>query len=202
MSGRRSGAVGDRTDSNDPRYVRSRVKLRAACLEIAHDDPSRLSVSAVCERTGIDRATFYRHFDVLDDLVADALGDHADRSTSQWESLSDGTGSQFEESAKIFAQYLSHIEDNWALYQWALGPQGSAKTAQVLMARFARGIAVELGKLAPLTDAERDFRATFIAGGVLGACVHWLRDDRPACSADELTVRILGVSGQNLEFTE
>ena len=95
---RSSGAA---VENTDPRYVRSRLRLRTALLEIAHGDPSKLSVSAVCERTGIDRATFYRHFDTLDDLVADALADYADRSTREWESTAAGTGAQYAAHGRI-----------------------------------------------------------------------------------------------------
>src|SRR5687768_16569034 len=85
-------------ENTDPRYVRSRLKLRKAFLELAHEDPDKLSVSAVCERTGVDRATFYRHFDTMDDLVADALGDLSDRITTEWDATSTGSGQQFAES--------------------------------------------------------------------------------------------------------
>ncbi len=187
-------------ENTDPRYVRSRVKLRAAFLEIAHDDPAHLSVSAVCEKTGIDRATFYRHFGTLDDLVADALGDYADRSTARWEAVAAGTGTQVAESTEVFAAYLHHIEENWALYRWALSADGSMKTVHALLSRFARGIALELGKLDPsLPDDERGFRASFTAGGILGACIHWLSTSTPRCTADELTTRLLQVSQQRLE---
>ena len=187
-------------ENTDPRYVRSRLKLRAALLEIAHDDPAKLSVSAVCERTGIDRATFYRHFDTLDDLVADALADYADRSTREWEAKAAGTGVQYAESSAIFAQYLQHIEDNWALYQWVLGPTGSAKTVHALLRQFARGTAAELQQLDPaLSPTERDLRAAYIAGGIFGACVHWLASARPDYSASELTAQLLRIGEQSLE---
>lgn len=187
-------------ENNDPRYVRSRLKLRAAFLELAHEDPERLSVSAVCDRTGIDRATFYRHFDAMDDLVADALGDLADKSTSQWEATSTGSGSQFEESSAIFTNYLHHIEENWRLYRWALGPSGSMKTVHALLARAARGIAFEFQKLDPtMPAAERDLRAAYSAGGIFGIYVQWLSTDAPAYSSAELATQILRISQQRLD---
>lgn len=188
-------------ENTDPRYVRSRLKLRLAFLEVAHEDPEKLSVSAVCDRTGIDRATFYRHFDTMDDLVADALGDLADRASKRWEATSTGSGTQFDESTKIFAGYLRHIEDNWGLYQWALGPSGSTKTMHALLARSAQGVALELQKLYPaLPSGERDLRASFIAGGILGACIHWLSSDVPALSSEELTAHLLHIAEQRLEL--
>lgn len=188
-------------DNTDPRYVRSRLKLRAAFLELAHESgPEKIKVSTVCERTGIDRATFYRHFDAMDDLVADALADLADQATSEWEATSTGSGTQLAESTAIFVEYLEHIEENWQLYRWALGPTGSSKTIHALLERSARGVAFELQKLDPtLSSEEVALRASFASGGILGACIHWLATDVPACSAEELSAKILAMSDQRLE---
>lgn len=186
-------------ENSDPRYIRSRLGLRAAFLELAHEDPQRLSVSAVCERTGIDRATFYRHFETMDDLVADALGDLADKSTRQWVATSTGSGLQHAESTAIMSSYLHHIEENWRLYQWALGPSGSAKTMHALLGRAARAVAFELEKLDPsIPEAERELRASYSAGGILGAYIHWLSTDVPAYSSAELSEQILRISQQRL----
>ncbi|WP_223694854.1 TetR/AcrR family transcriptional regulator [Leifsonia poae] len=187
-------------ENTDPRYVRSRVKLRAAFLELAHEDPEKLTVSAICERTGIDRATFYRHFDSIDDLVADALADLADQANQQWEATSTGSGLQLPESTAIFVRYLKHVEENWRLYQWALSPKGSSKTLHALLDRSARGVAFELHKLDDtLSPDEVEFRASFASGGILGACIHWLSTEKPSCSAEELATRILDISDQRLK---
>lgn len=182
-------------ENSDPRYLRSRWKLRTALLEIAHDDPDALSVSAISERTGVDRATFYRHFESLDELVADALGDHAARATEEWEAKSNGSGTQYEESSRIIAGYLAHIEDNWRLYQWALG--GSIRTVQELLGRLTRSIASELQKVdSTLTEAEIEFRSSFSAGGILGVCMNWLSHEAPQISSSDLTVLITRIAAQ------
>src|SRR4051795_2124606 len=114
-------------ENNDPRYVRSRVGLRSALLEIAREDPKKLSVSAVCERTGVDRATFYRHFDDLDGLVEDALTELERQGFEEWTALADLPKDRMEQAQSSTIAYLRHIADHWALYQWALGPGGSTR---------------------------------------------------------------------------
>ncbi len=154
-------------------------------------------MSAVCERTGIDRATFYRHFDTMDDLVTDALAAYANEGTSQWERTSTGSGEQYEESSRIFSRYLAHIEDNWALYRWALGPTGSIKTIHALLQQLAQSTAAELAKLHPdLPAPERELRSAYIAGGIMGAYVHWLSSDVPQMSSRKLTEQLLRLSQQ------
>lgn len=187
-------------DNTDPRYVRSRLKLRAAFLELAREAPEKLSVSSICERTGVDRATFYRHFETIDSLVADALGDLADQATVEWENTTTGSGTQFDESFEITTTYLSHIEQNWRLYQWALGPTGSTKTMHALLERTTHAVAFELAKLdQTLPEEERLFRASYTAGGLLGVCIQWLSTDAPSCSSRELAARFIRISQQRLD---
>ncbi|WP_313539999.1 TetR/AcrR family transcriptional regulator [Leifsonia aquatica] len=188
-------------DNTDPRYVRSRLKLRSAFLELAREDPDKLSVSSVCERTGVDRATFYRHFETIDDLVADALGDLANQATVEWESTTTGSGTQFDEAFEITAAYLSHIEQNWRLYQWALGPTGSAKTIHALLDRTMHAVAFEFAKLDhSLTEEERAFRASYTAGGLLGVCIQWLSTETPSYTSRELAARFIRISEQRLDY--
>lgn len=183
----------DPLDNSDPRYVRSRLKLRKAFLELADIDPTALSVSAICERTGTDRATFYRHFDDLDGLVEDALGSLADEGTAKWLRMSEGTGRQVEESVAIMTAYLTHIADHWGVYQWALGEGGSARVIHSLLKRSIAGVDVELAKLYGESE-NTDYLSWFMSGAVLGTLVHWLADATPQRAPEDVARWILSTA--------
>lgn len=179
--------------NTDPRYVRSRLKLRAALLELADVDPTKLSVSAVCEHTQIDRATFYRHFDDLDGLIEDTLRSLADESSSQWLAVSQGTGDQGEESVAIMTAYFEQIIAHWSLYRWALGPSGSARVIHSFLNDSIRGVSAELTLLYG-SDEDTSYRAWFMGGGLLGSLLHWLDSERPQRDAEGLARWILATS--------
>ncbi|GAA4991140.1 hypothetical protein GCM10023205_73790 [Yinghuangia aomiensis] len=167
---------------NDPRFRRSRRLMREALVELAREGPENLTVSAICQATGVDRATFYRHFPDLEHLVADTLAYLADESATRWEtSSSGGTARGPESSAVVLSQYFAHIKENWALYRWALGGSGSAAALHGILDRTRRAIESELLVVhqgEPETDLHR--RATFAAGAVLGTILGWLAEPNPA----------------------
>ncbi|MFF5966451.1 TetR/AcrR family transcriptional regulator [Streptomyces collinus] len=160
--------------------------MREALIELAHEGPENLTVSAICQATGVDRATFYRHFPDLEHLVADTLGHLADEAATRWESTAEDVRREPTSSSPALLQYFAHIEENWALYQWALGGTGSAAALHGILDRTRRTVEAELllvHRNEPETDLHR--RAAFAAGAVLGTILGWLAEPHPA-SAEEM----------------
>jgi AcrR family transcriptional regulator len=62
-------------DPEDPRSARTRARIRAAVLDAARaqDDLGTLTVAELCRRAEVHRVTFYGHFRILDDAIAEAL---------------------------------------------------------------------------------------------------------------------------------
>lgn len=184
-----------RTD--DPRYQRSRQALRAAFLQLTHEDLSSVTVSAVCELSGVDRATFYRHVRDVQELAADVIASLAQESAAQWESVSTGSGAQFAEAFALSSHYWEHVADYRALYKQALGPNGSAAAQHAVLDSFTRAVTHELSLVTSVADAATIApRAHMIAGGVFATLLAWLESDDPHDAADlgtwvvqELTAR-------------
>lgn len=179
--------------NDDPRYVRSRLALRAALLEIADESPGKLSVSAVCERSSVDRATFYRHFDDLDGLVEDALVSLSEEGASRWLRIAAGTGAQVEDSVQIMTAYFKGVTEHWHLYRWALGPRGSARVIHSFLNGSARGVTAELMLLRGASD-DTPYRSWFMGGGFLGAMIQWLQHEEPEWEPERLARWILDTS--------
>jgi AcrR family transcriptional regulator len=180
-------------DNTDPRYIRSRLKLRAALLELAEDGLEQLSVSAVCARTGIDRATFYRHFADLDGLVEDTLTSLVGEGRNSWQAASRGTGDQLDESVSILTSYFDQVVEHWTLYRWALGPTGSARVIHSVLQETIGGVASELTLLYG-QDENTAYRAWFMGGGLLGSLLHWLQTETPERSSEDLARWVLATS--------
>lgn len=60
--------------SADPRVVRTRARVLDAAMELLVDvGIRRITMTAIVERSGVSKATFYRHWTSLEDVVHDAV---------------------------------------------------------------------------------------------------------------------------------
>lgn len=174
-------------ENNDPRFVRTRLKLRDAILQLAAEDPERITISEVCGMTGVDRATYYRHFSDLDALIADTIGAQIDEAADRWLELADGSGEQGEISNELMTKFLEHIVEHWKLYRWALWRQSSHHTILAILRRLTEGAVVEMKALNPRRDSDSILReAAYHGGATLGTLLHWLEAEHPKIGPVEL----------------
>ncbi|MFI8778124.1 TetR/AcrR family transcriptional regulator [Brachybacterium paraconglomeratum] len=146
----------------------------------------------------MERATFYRHFRHLDDLIADTVGHLADQRLSELRDARDGEKEPRVVEAEIFTAYLEHIAEHWRLYRWALWQQRSGATFIALLERMRSGSAMGLDGIVLDSDlGVQDDRllAGFAAGGMLGGILEWLRDDEPEQEPEQLAARLFSASG-------
>jgi TetR/AcrR family transcriptional regulator of autoinduction and epiphytic fitness len=60
--------------STDPRVVRTRARVLHAAMDLLVDvGIRRITMTAIVERSGVSKATFYRHWTSLEDVVYDAV---------------------------------------------------------------------------------------------------------------------------------
>ncbi|WP_280438312.1 TetR/AcrR family transcriptional regulator [Nocardia carnea] len=171
---------------DDPRYIRSRRLLRSAVIELAGGNPQNLTISQICKHTGVDRATFYRHFPDVEHLVADALVALADESAHQWEQQLGEHEDEFGPS--VLYGYIAHVGEHRPLYRWALGSTGSAAAIHGVLQRMVAATEATLRKTEGVLPSEEIHRRGGFAGGaVLGTLLTWLSDPEPA-SAVELAM--------------
>lgn len=159
----------------DPRVARTRASLQEALLGLAHEGGlDSATVGAITDRAGVNRSTFYQHYDDKDTLLADAL-------ESAMANVGGPLGGEVDASGipvEIHV-YLAHVRDNASLYREVLGDRGSA----VVMARLRQRMdTIVVGSISaaphnPYTDVPLDVVSAGLAGAALGVIAAWLRRD-------------------------
>jgi AcrR family transcriptional regulator len=169
----------------DPRARRSRSALETTLWELIADrDLTRISISQVTKRAGVNRSTFYEHYTDLHDLAASAC-------TTMFDELIAATpmfGMHLDRpTGNPLPALFSHVAEHAHIYRTLLGPDGSARVINHLHQRIAIAAHVNRGLTGtgPPTHADdpaeipHDPEAAFIAGAVLGTVIDWLRRDCP-----------------------
>jgi AcrR family transcriptional regulator len=133
-----------------------------------------VTVSTITDRAGVNRSTFYQHYDDKDTLLADALEAAMAGVADTFSGEVDEAGIPVE-----IHNYLALVRDHAELYRDVLGDHGSA----VVTARLRRRLdAIVVGSITaapenPYTDVPLDVVSAGLSGAALGVVSAWLRRD-------------------------
>lgn len=163
-------------DSDDPRAARTRQKLVAAFHDaVLHEDPTRMSVSSLTRAAGVNRTSFYMHFDSPEDLAVHALGQQLDDVQladvgRRAQGLSSGKASRL-----AIGEIVRFVGDQPQMFVRLLGPGAAPRFVQAVTDRFTQDTEHAL-RLSPALPPDVDVAvvARFLAGGVLGVIGNWL----------------------------
>jgi AcrR family transcriptional regulator len=144
-------------------------------LELAQEEGlDTVTVGTITDRAGVNRSTFYQHYDDKDTLLADAL-------EAAMAPMGDAFSGDVDEAGipvEIHG-YLALVRDNAELYRNVLGDHGSA----VVTARLRRRLdSIIVGSLAaapenPYTGVPLDVVSAGLSGAALGVVSAWLNKD-------------------------
>ncbi len=168
----------------DKRVERTRRQLMNTLLALMAEQPyKRISVAAVCERSGVARPTFYLHYRSKDDLLRgyiesmfmqfyEQVDDYLTRSTSADPVIAEIMFRQWSDNAG-FARLLV-----------------SADVEALMLSEFRGYVARIMHRYVsahnlPVSDSGRlDYVVDFIAGASFMVIMRWIREGFPASAAE------------------
>lgn len=150
-------------------------------VALCRDKPlDAITVADVCARAGVNRSTFYEHYQDKETVLADGLQAMLSRVApveTQWPADPDLT-----RPPRQLTDFLTHASRNLDLYRHVLGGQNSAVVASrltdyvtsVITSALSRGISTVR------QDIPTDILAPAVAGAALGMTRAWITQDPPA----------------------
>jgi AcrR family transcriptional regulator len=182
----------------DVRIARTRAGLQDALLELARERPlDEITVADIADRAGVNRSTFYQHYDDKDSLLADAIDDVLSTAQPGLVDIQPHTAAPPERLLTL----LRHIEHNAALYRMVLGDNGSAPVMARVRERIQAIVAEGVSKKNEpgFEGIPVEVIAAGIAGTAFGVVRAWLASDpRPSAevAADWLWRLLAGTGGE------
>lgn len=110
---------------NNARFLATDQRIEAAAMRLMdHADGSQVNISAICREAGINRSTFYEHFNGIDDML-DAMQDYLFTELREM-FLTKHTGRNFHDSTETLLSktsvrmFLEHIRAHRYFYKVSL----------------------------------------------------------------------------------
>ena len=162
---------------------RSKAALKKAFLELFQEkEPEEITVVEPCRKAGLNRSTFYAHYDYMDSLIREVL----------WESVEKvfvGLGPQWDLPLEqggvdrdFIASYLQRFLSNPTVRRFCTCANSGNYRTLLIRAH------VDL-TLGPSRDSTRYYKAYFHNAGVLNFLLEWLNNGTPI--PEETVVEII-----------
>ncbi|MGI9822970.1 TetR/AcrR family transcriptional regulator [Agromyces sp. Marseille-Q5079] len=179
-------------DRVDARVERTRRVLQHAALTLAREGRfDDATVAEITDEAGVNRSSFYQHYDDRQHLLADAI------EAAEIEAVADlGTPTDIpSQLPPSMVAFLQHFETDAELYRRLLGERGSPIVVARIRARFEAQ--ARAGVISSGTTAFEGLPIDIVAAGIAGSCMAviqaWLElDPRPSVeTAAEWVWRVL-----------
>lgn len=173
-------------NKSESKYFNTALRLDEALLALLEEkDLEYITVKELCHRAGVNRSTFYLHYETITDLVNETLEMINQRFLSyfpqQEEDVLDNMGSRDREELVLVTQeyllpYLRFIRENKKVYRAAFRNPVSMKT-------YARYGELKRYILGPILErfeipaAHRPYYMAYYIEGITAIVKEWLRQD-------------------------
>jgi AcrR family transcriptional regulator len=188
------GVIPDEPARSDRRVRRTRKLIQDAFLELTVEKGfAAVTVRDIAERAGVNRATFYRHyqdkFDLLEHyseevyLLLDTLDEAAPEATTPAVQYRDGSVKVPDKPSAGLIKLFEHVRAHATFYRVMLGKSGDpafgGRIQRYIQTRL-RGSLPEALHGQPLAEVF----LSYVASGSVGVLLWWLEHDLPYSSVE------------------
>lgn len=171
---------------SDSKYFHTALRMDKAFLELLEKkDMEYITVKELCEAAGVNRSTFYLHYETMGDLLAEVIQyinaqflEHMELHTKVF--VSRIQECPLEELYLVTPQYLTpyleYIACNKRLFRTALKNSGSLGLDRTYR-RMMEHVFTPILKRFQIAEVDREYMLAFYIHGLMAIISEWLRND-------------------------
>lgn len=171
---------------SESKYFNTALRMDEALLALLEEkDLEYITVKEICHRAGVNRSTFYLHYETIADLVDEALEMINQRFRSyfpqQEEEILGNMGSRERENLVLVTReyllpYLRFIRDNKKVYRAAFRNPSSMQ-AHTRYGELKQQILGPILERFEIPAAQRPYYMAYYVEGIIAIVKEWLRQD-------------------------
>ncbi|MBQ1508316.1 MAG: TetR/AcrR family transcriptional regulator [Erysipelotrichaceae bacterium] len=160
-------------EQRSTRADRSKAALKAAFLELFQlKEPEKITVVELCKKAGLNRSTFYAHYDYMDELIRDVLWESVAGilagMENQWNLPLENGGV----ARTVIASYLHRFLNNPTVRRFCTCANNGNYRTLIIRAH------VEL-MLGPVNEPMKYYTAYYHNAGILNFILEWIINGSP-----------------------
>lgn len=169
----------------ESKYFNTAVKFDKALLSLLEKKSFEyITVSEICEEAGVNRSTFYLHYENICDLLRETIKYVLDEFVSCFSVDTQNIVSKFSEcelqdlnfiNEKYIYPYLTYIKENQRIFSAVLSHPSTFEFESIFQRLYDNIFDPILDRF-HYPDAERRYVMMFYLNGLTAIIIEWLRD--------------------------
>ena len=185
-------------NKNESKYFNTAVRMDEALIALMEKkDFAYITIKEVCEAAGVNRSTFYLHYENMADLLKETTRYIIDKHLAYYSAETSGISLRYETcetselvfiTSEYLTPYLTFIRENQKLFKVAIRQFDSMNFGEVYGNMFTHIFNPILGRF-HVPEKERAYVMKFYLTGIFAIVMEWLEKD---CADDlEFIVKII-----------
>lgn len=183
-------------NKNESKYYNSAKKMHEALIVLLDEkDFEMLTIKEICDRAGVNRSTFYLHYDNVNDLLAETMeavyrNFFEQFGTMQEEELHIGTKTEdelFFIKSEYLVPYLKFVKNNRRLFRLLNDKHDVIGSEKIYLKWFQEIFGPILTKFR-VSEVQQPFIMTFYLNGLIGVVTMWVQTDCEMSMEELITV--------------
>lgn len=190
---------------SESKYFNTAVRMDEALIELLETQEfSYISVKSICEKAGVNRSTFYLHYENTLDLLAETLQYILDSFTSCFQTDAKSTIEKIQDAPidklhflteDYLVPYLEYIKKNRRIYQAAFENK-AYETDKKYSGLYTYILEPILGRFG-FVEKDRKYVSAFYIRGITGIVNEWVEDGCKEAVSEMASLIIKVVIGDN-----
>ena len=171
---------------SESRYFNTALRMDQAFLELLEKkDMEYITVKEICEAAGVNRSTFYLHYETIGDLLAESVQSMNEQFLEHMKMRGEVFVSRIREcpleelylvTPAYLTPYLEYIAQNKRLFRTALKNSGSLGLGKTYR-RMMRYVFTPILERFQIAEPDRPYMVAFYIHGLMAIISEWLKHD-------------------------
>ena len=171
---------------SESRYFNTALRMDQAFLELLEKkDMEYITVKEICEAAGVNRSTFYLHYETIGDLLAESVQYMNEQFLEHMKMCGEAFVSRIREcpleelylvTPAYLTPYLEYITQNKRLFRTALKNSGSLGLGKTYR-RMMRHVFTPILERFQIAEPDRPYMVAFYIHGLMAIISEWLKHD-------------------------
>lgn len=172
-------------NKSESKYYNTALLMNQALVELLNKkDYEFITIKEICQKAGVNRSTFYLHYDNIDDLLTETIENTNKKFQSYFASFDHNFTKKINENEKknlflitpeYLLPYLNYIKDNKVVYQV------SAKHPVIMQSvkkynLLQENILYPILKRFEIPEKQRKYFTAYYIHGIFAIVSQWLKD--------------------------